>query len=220
MKKPKIFIVAVLFFVLGSGTSAIFVSNVLNMKLHRLMKRYSQSSAEKQQEEGQNKLVITLKNMEFDSTGLEGADAFLASVYGDENISKAWPDYQNKLKAILDGGLNKQGLSIVSDAFDANGVSIIPNFLKLTISAVQKELSQTIAGSVELYLNGVFVNYQTKKFVSADRWAKTQAFMVKETETAEHLEKITRGLMNDFIKDYIKANPKKEGIVSSGAASQ
>jgi hypothetical protein len=220
MKKLKIILIAVLFFVLGSGTSAIFVSNVLNMKSHRLMKGYSQRSAEKQQEEGQNKPAITLKNIEFDSTGLEGVDTFLASVYGDENISKVWPDYQNKLKAILDGGLNKQGLRIVSDAFDENGVPIIPDFLKLTISAVRDEPSQTIAGSVEIYLSGVFVNYQTKKFVSADRWDKTQAFMIKETEAAEHLEKITRGLMNDFIKDYVKANPKKEDAVSFGAASQ
>ena len=117
---------------------------------------------------------------------------------------------------ILEDGLEKQGLFILHE-----GLEPIPNFLTLTISAVREEPSQTIAGSVELYLtNTLFIDYQTKKFVSADRWGKTQAFMVKETEAAGHLEEITRSLMNDFIKDYRKANPKKEGAVSSGTAGQ
>ena len=206
MKNLKIIIIAVLFFILGSGTSAIFVSNVLKMKSYRLMKGYSQRSVEKQQEEGQNKLVIALKKIEFDFSGLEGVDAFHVSIFDNENeiICKVWPAYKDTLTAILEDGLKNAGLRIVHDATEP-----IPDFLRLTISAVRDEPSHTIAGSVELYLNGAFVNHETKKFISADRWDKTQAFMVKESEAAEHLEKITRGLMNDFIEDYIKANPKK-----------
>ena len=210
MRELKIILIAILFFILGSGTSVYFVSNVKANK-----RAYSQRSAEKQREQKEQddyRLVLKLKEIEFDFSGLEGVNTFHVSIYDNENevISKAWPAYKDTLTAILEGGLKKQGLRIVSDAFDENGVPIIPDFLKLAISALRDKPSGTIAGSVKLYLNGAFVNYQTKKFVSADRWNKSQAFMVKETEAAKHLEKITRGLMDDFMKDYIKANPKKK----------
>ncbi len=34
--------------------------------------------------------------------------------------------------------------------------------------------------------------------------------MVKETEAAKYMKEITRGLMDDFINDCIKADPKKK----------
>jgi hypothetical protein len=34
--------------------------------------------------------------------------------------------------------------------------------------------------------------------------------MVKGTEAVKHLEDITRGLMGDFINDYIKVDPKEK----------
>ena len=215
MKKLKIILIAVLFFVLGSGTSAIFVSNVLNMKSYRLMKGYSQRSAEKQDEQDQGRLEIAPKEIEIDDSGLQGVNAFNTSVYENEIIGKVWPDYHDKLTAIIEDGLKKEGLHIVHKLSDA-----IPDFISLAINVVRDEPSRTIAGSIELYLNGAFIDHRTRKIVSADRWSEAQAFMVKETEAAEHLEKITRSLMNDFIKDYRKANPKNEAAVSSGAASQ
>ncbi len=217
MKELKIITVAVLFFVLGAGTSVYFVSNVKANK-----QKYRQYREAKQQKQDKNKLVLDRKEIKFDLTGLEGVDAFHASV--DENgiISKAWPDYRNKLKAILDGGLNKQGLRIVSKIsdLDANGVPIIPDFISLGINVVRDEPSQTIAGTIELSLNGVLMDYEGKRFVSADRWNKTQAFMVKETEAAQYIEKVTQSMMNDFINDYVKANPEKKGTVSSGVTNQ
>lgn len=215
MKKLKVIIIAVLFFVLGAGTSVYFVSNVKANK--QKYRQYREAKQQKQEEKDKNTLVLDRKKIEFDLTGLEGVDAFHASVYENGIISKVWPNYQNKLKAILDGGLNKQGLRIVSNILDANGVPIIPDFIRLGINVVRDEPSRTIAGTIELSLNGVFMDYEGKRFVSADRWTKAQAFMVKETDVPEHLEKITRGLMNDFIKDYRKANPKKTDTVPSAA---
>ena len=101
MKNLKIIIVAALFFILGSGTSAIFVSNVLNMKSHRLMKGYSRPGAEKQDEQDHGRLEIAPKETEIDDSGLEGVDAFNASVYENEIIGKVWADYHDKLTAII-----------------------------------------------------------------------------------------------------------------------
>lgn len=215
MKNLKIIIIAFLFFILGSGTSAIFVSNVLKMKSYRLMKGYSQRSAEKQDEQDQGRLEIAPKETEIDDSGLEGVDAFHAFVNENEVIRNVWPAYKDRLTAILEDGLKKQGLRIVHGLNEP-----ISDFLAMTISVMRDEPSGAIAGSVKLYLNGAFIDHKTRKIVSADRWSEAQAFMVKETEVAEHLEEITRGLMNDFIEDYIKANPEKEGTLSSGATSQ
>ena len=216
MKELKIIVVAILFFILGSGTSVYFVSNVKANKeayRQRIVKRQQE-----QKEQDERRLVLKLKEIEFDLSGLESVDDFHVSIsdcqgnFWPENeiIRRVWPAYKNILTTILEGGLKQQGLRIVSDAFDENGEPIISDSLNLAICAVREEPSGTIAGSLELSLRGTFVNYETKKFVNADRWDKMQAFMVKETDAAKRLEEITRGLMDDFIKDYIKANPRKK----------
>lgn len=213
MKGLKMVLVAVLFFVFGAGTSVYFVSNV---KANR--EAYKRKPAEKQQGDEEYRLVLKLKEIEFDLSGLEDVRNFHIAIYDckgniwpeNEIIKKAWPDYRSALTAIMEEGLKQQGLRIVSDAFDESGKPIISDSLKLTICAVKEGPSGAIAGSVELSLRGAFVNYETKKFVSADRWHKAQAFMVNEAEAASRLDGITRGLMSDFIKDYRKANPENE----------
>lgn len=188
MKGLKTFLIAILFFVWGAGSGVYFTSNV---------------RANKKEKDGY-RLVLKLKEIEFDDSGLEGVDDFNVSIFDTENevIRKVWPAYKDTLTAILEEGLKKQNLRIVSEAFDESGKPIIPDFLKLKIDAVRDEASGFIVGSVNLYLNGVFVNHETKKFVNADRWHKSQAFMAGETEASKSLEGITRGLMDEFMKDY------------------
>ncbi len=222
MKEFKIILIAVLFFVLGAGTSVYFVSNVKANK--QKYRQYREAKQQKQEEKDKNTLVLDRKKIEFDLTGLGGVNTFSTAVYEngmvryeDGIIFKAWPDYRDKLTVIIEDGLKKEGLRIVSDAFDENGVPIIPDFISLDINVVRDEPSRTIAGTIELYLNGVFMDYEGKRFVSAKRWDKAQAFMVKETEVPEYIEKVTQSMMNDFIKDYVKANPKKTDTVPSAA---
>ena len=185
MQKLKIIATGILFFIFGSGTSVYFVSNVQANKF-------------------KHKLLLDRAKIQFDPSGLSGVNAFHAYINENEVIAKAWPGYKDKLTPILQEGLKKEGLRIVQGADEP-----IPDFLALTFNAVRDEASGTIAGSAELSLNGVFMDFDGKRYVPADRWDKTQAFMAKEAEAPEYLERIARSMIDDFLKDYAAANPKE-----------
>ena len=75
MKELKIIVVAILFFILGSGTSVYFVSNVKANKeayRQRIVKRQQE-----QKEQDERRLVLKPKDTEFDLSGLESVDDFI-----------------------------------------------------------------------------------------------------------------------------------------------
>lgn len=211
---------AILFLILGACAYAIFIynydtkTNFLPSYKNNYNKRYTEGFTEGvkvQQQKWEkwikDKTIIDANELEYDGVGLKDLKTFKVVVMDEPSIDIVWPDYKSRLKTIIELALRKEGINIVDSENED-----FADKLYLTINAIDIDevanMAKHIAGNISLEAKSLLLDKKNNNFLYGQRWDYSYAFIVSLSEANRFMEKATNNLLDSFINDYLKANPK------------